>query len=417
MAQSSPADAFELENGLTVILRPSSSSLVTVSVQYNVGPANEKEGQSGFAHLFEHLLLGDTDHIPVDRRRRAFAEVAAGTDAFTDADLTTYYSVGASGALETLLWFHSDQMGFARAALTAPALDREKSVVLNELRQRSAAPLDRASRAATRLLFPPPHPYSGQVSGSEADIQSATPRDMLSFYEAFYVPNNASIAIVGGFDPDEARDLVRKYFGGIPPRRVDRIHIPRPRPLTANRVEELPTDDKSPSLALAWRGPGDVTSNEAAAFTVLAEYFGDTRSSRLTEVLVDAKLAVSAKCNYWFARHGSTFDCRVRGREGVALGEIERVFETELHTVLERDIPRERLERAKLLAEASLVRRIEGVRARAHRLNWYYAHTGSPDGSRRLVARVRALTAKRLRDALAPWLSSGRAVVRVRSRP
>lgn len=414
MVVPSPSDVFELENGLTVILRPSSSSLVTVSVQYGVGPADEKEGQSGFAHLFEHLLIGDTDHIPVALRRRAYAEVAASTDAFTDADDTTYYSVAASGALETLLWFHSDQMGFARAALTAEALDREKSVVLNELRQRSEDPLERASRVASRLVFPPPHPYAGHIGGSEADIRSATTRDMLAFYEAFYVPNNASLAIVGGFDPREARALVRKYFGTIPPRPVTRTRVSPLPPLTASMSEELSTDSAGPILALAWRGPRDATSIESAAFVVLAEYLGDARSSRLTESLVDTGLAASAKCYYWFARLGSTFDCRIAGRPGTPLSEIESAFEAELRSLLAPGISAAHFQRAKARAEASLMGELEGVRSRAHKLNWYYAYTGSPDGYRDLIPRIRGLAVGKFRAALSPWLLKGRAVVRLR---
>src|SRR6187455_1805225 len=204
-------EKYTLPNGLDVILSEDKRlPMVAVNLWYHVGPANEVRGLTGFAHLFEHMMFQSSKHVPPDTHFK-FLESAGASDinGTTDFDRTNYFETLPSNQLELALWLESDRMGYLLDKVDQAALSNQQDVVRNERRQSvENEPYGLAEEALTQTLFPAGHPYYGNVIGSHEDIQAARLDDVKKFFRQYYAPNNASLAIVGDFDPALAKSLV-----------------------------------------------------------------------------------------------------------------------------------------------------------------------------------------------------------------
>ncbi len=207
-----------LENGLTVIVQPDHSlPLVAINLWYHVGSKNERPGRTGFAHLFEHMLFQGSENVDTNGHFAHVQRAGGVANGSTWYDRTNYYETLPSEHLELGLWLESDRMGFFLPALTQEKLDTQKSVVINERRQRvDNAPYGRGSERLNELLYPTDHPYSWPVIGYTDDIEASTLKQVEDFFSVYYTPNNAVLTLVGDVEPNAALDLVGKYFADIP---------------------------------------------------------------------------------------------------------------------------------------------------------------------------------------------------------
>ena len=189
--------------------------MVAVNLWYHVGPANEATGRTGFAHLFEHMMFQSSQHVPEDSHFKLLESAGASDiNGTTDFDRTNYFETVPANQLELALWLESDRMGYLLEKVTQASLANQQDVVRNERRQSvENQPYGLADEAAVQMLFPKDHPYYGNVIGSHEDIQAVKLEDVHSFFRQYYAPNNASLAIVGDFDPAQTKALVTKYFG------------------------------------------------------------------------------------------------------------------------------------------------------------------------------------------------------------
>src|ERR1700737_4000293 len=216
-------EKYTLPNGLVVILSEDHRlPLVSTNIWYHVGPANELPGRTGFAHLFEHMMFEGSKHVPGNSHIR-FLEAAGASDlnGTTDFYRTNFFETIPSNQLELALWLESDRMGYLPDKLDQASLTNQQDVVRNERRQSiENSPYGIVEEAVFHNLFPKGHPYYADVMGSHADIQAAKIEDVRNFFKLYYAPNNASLAIVGDFDPAKANRLVEKYSprGGAAPR-------------------------------------------------------------------------------------------------------------------------------------------------------------------------------------------------------
>src|SRR6266853_961650 len=211
-------EKYTLPNGLVVILSEDHRlPLVSTNIWYHVGPANELPGRTGFAHLFEHMMFEGSKHIPGNGHIR-FLEAAGASDlnGTTDFDRTNYFETLPSNQLELALWLESDRMGYLPDQLNQANLSRQQDVVRNERRERlENSPYGVVEEGLFHQIFPKEHPYYGRIIGSHSDIQAAKLEDVRNFFKLYYAPNNASLAIVGDFDPAQAKQYVEKYFGPL----------------------------------------------------------------------------------------------------------------------------------------------------------------------------------------------------------
>ena len=275
-----------LSNGLDVIVhRDHSIPMVAVNVWYHVGAKNEEPGKTGFAHLFEHVMFEGSKNHNKDYFE-PLQKIGANINGSTTSDRTNYWETLPSNYMDLALWLESDRMGFLLEALDQERFDLQRDVVKNERRQSyENRPYGLASLKLQELLFPAPHPYNWPVIGSQKDLDAASLNDVKDFFRRYYHPSNASLAIAGNVNPDEAFRSAEKYFGDIKPgESVPTLHQ-MASPITGTTSVTLHDSVQLPRLYLAWPTPPDFTK-EQAAFDVLSVILADGRSSRLEKKLV-----------------------------------------------------------------------------------------------------------------------------------
>src|SRR5499426_489532 len=211
-------DTFVLENGLPVILHVDRSSpLVAVDVWYHVGSKDEVPGRTGFAHLFEHLMFMGSKNAPYPSFDAIMESWGGHNNGTTSNDRTNYYEIGPRNLLETFLWLEADRLATLAEVITEEELEKQRKVVQNERRQSyENRPYGRTELRIPEIMYPAEHPYHWPTIGSQEDLEAASVADVRHFFERFYRPSNASLAIAGDFDPAEARALVDRYFGWQP---------------------------------------------------------------------------------------------------------------------------------------------------------------------------------------------------------
>jgi zinc protease len=200
-----------------VLSRDASAPVVAVNLWYNVGSRNERPGRTGFAHLFEHMMFQGSANVP-EMAHFALIEQAGGSlNGSTWLDRTNYFETLPAHYLELGLWLESDRMGWLLPAMTQEKLDNQRDVVKNERRWRvDNQPYGDWDERLQAMMYPPDHPYHHSVIGSMEDLDAASLEDVEQFFRTYYAPNNAVLSLVGDFEPARARELVERYFGGIP---------------------------------------------------------------------------------------------------------------------------------------------------------------------------------------------------------
>jgi len=417
-AGSLPTIEFEkitLDNGLEVILSQDDSlPLVAVNLWYHVGPANESEGRTGFAHLFEHMMFQGSKHIPADQHFPLLeAAGATGVNSTTGYDRTNYYETVPSNQLELALWLESDRMGYLLELIDQSALSNQQDVVRNERRLRvENEPYGMADEELFQTIFPAGHPYYGNVIGSHQDIQAAQLEDVRDFFQEYYAPNNASLAIVGDFDRDRTVALVEEYFGTLwrgPDVPAAAAETP---PITEERRREVPSRVELPSVYMGWLtaplyAPGDAEAD------VAAQILGGGRSSRLYKALVyDQQIAQNVQVFQQSMSLGSVFQVRATARPGYTAADLEQAIDSVLALFLQAPPTPEEMQRAVNAFETGVVGQLEGLGGVANRLNTYNHYLGDPDYLAEDIDRYRVVTPEDVqafaRERLQP---SARAVI------
>ena len=204
-----------LPNGLRVILSEDHSTpIVHVSVWYHVGSKNEREGRTGFAHLFEHMMFKGSKNVEPDSHTSIVANVGGRSNAYTTEDITVFWQTLPAQHLPLALWLEADRMATLR--VEDVAFVREREVVKEERRLRyENQPFGRLSEIIYDNAFVT-HPYKHSTIGSMADLEAASIEDVRDFHDAYYVPENATVTIVGDFESAEAMQLVTQYLGRVP---------------------------------------------------------------------------------------------------------------------------------------------------------------------------------------------------------
>jgi zinc protease len=411
-------EKYTLPNGLVVILSEDHRlPLVSTNIWYHVGPANELPGRTGFAHLFEHMMFEGSRHVPNNSHIR-YLEAAGASDlnGTTDFDRTNYFETLPSNQLELALWLESDRMGYLPDKLDQASLTNQQDVVRNERRQSiENNPYGIVEEGVYHLLFPKVHPYHADVMGSHADIQAAKLEDVRNFFKLYYAPNNASLAIVGDFDPAQAKQLVEKYFGplkrGAP---VPKITAVTP-PITAERRTVIHDQVELPRVYMAWLTssifkPGDADADLAS------EILGGGKSSRLYKKLVyEKQIALDVSASQQSLILGSVFEIVVTARPGHTAEEMEKAVDAELATFRKDGPSAVELERARNGTETGMIQGLErlgGFGGVADRLNEYNHYLGDPGYFPEDVQRYQSATTESIRGfALAQLKPTARVVV------
>lgn len=415
-------EKYTLPNGLQVLLHVDRKlPMVQVNQWFHVGSKNEQPGRTGFAHLFEHLMFQGS--VNASGEYFQYVEKAGGSDVngSTWYDRTNYVCSVPSANLEYLLWVESDRLATLMEAMTKEKLDNQREVVKNERRQNyENAPYGMATILITENLFPKGHPYSWDTIGSAADLNAATMEDVKAFFKTYYTPNNLSLCIAGDFDPAQAKVLVEKYFGPIPPG----PNLERPRrwvpQLSGQKIVETTDRVALERTYFAWPTPAYFDADNAE-LDLITRILTDGLSARLNQALVyDRQLCTEVNADQWPMELASMFMIDATARPGVPLEKVEEVITREIARLAHDGPTEEELSRAKVKRETmmvSMLERVGGFDSKADLINQYNTYLGDPDKFDEDVARFRKVTADDIRRAAARWLDTpNRLLVRIHAR-
>lgn len=347
-----PAATFEklrLDNGLDVILYSDKTlPLVAVNVWYHVGPVNEPKGRSGFAHLFEHLMFEGSRHVGNRFDRLLETAGATNVNGTTSWDRTNYFETAPREYLELLLWIESDRMGFMHDRITQERLDVQRDVVKNERRQSyENAPYGPSSLALLDALFPEGHPYHGAIIGSMRDLDAATLNDVRDFYDTYYRPSNATLAIGGDFDPAQAHAWIRRYFGTLPSGPQPRPPAPpaTSAPQPCHLIVKEPVD--IPKVAFGWVA-APAYSYEHAVLEVATVILAGGKATRLYQSLVvNQHLAISVDADVDPNALGTIVAVDALAASRISAERLEGALQQEIEGLANRPPTEAELRRAK----------------------------------------------------------------------
>jgi zinc protease len=414
-----PFTKHTLPNGLDVLIHEDHAvPIVAVNIWYHVGSKNETPGRTGFAHLFEHLMFEGSEHF--DRGYfHPLQEAGASLNGSTNADRTNYWEVVPTNALDLALWMESDRMGYLLPALTDAKFDNQRDVVLNERRQNyENRPYGLAGMAIVAALYPPHHPYHWLTIGAADDIQAAHIDDVRAFFQRYYHPRNASLALAGDIDPARGLELAAHYFDEIPGgEKPERVTVP---PAVAPREDvRLVLEDRVelPRLYLAWHSPALFADGDAE-LDLIAEVLSSGKTSRLYRALVyEQRIATEVAASQNSREAGSFFQIVATAAPGRTLAEVERAIAKEMNGLIDRGPTRDELERCLAQAEAHFLFRLQtvgGFGGKSDQLNAYNTFLGDPAYFTRDLERYRAATPAALKDAAAAHLKpNGRVMLSV----
>ena len=418
-AQPAPADdgpkikSFTLENGLRVMLVPDFRSPVVVHmVWYDVGAVDEPAGQSGIAHMLEHMMFKGTDDVPPGEFSKRVAKLGGQDNAFTSQDYTAYYQKIARNNLAKVVELEADRM--ANLNISDAHFQPERDVILEERSTRvDNKPISLFFEKFNKHHFPE-HPYGDPVIGWRDEIKNYTLENAVDWYNTHYRPENAIAVFAGALAEEEAKWLARHAYGNI-----KNGDINNKRENTSSRADITPTplfdapkrfthtdprtqlplfvrSYRAPSLQAGIAGGDPATLKEAAALTVLADVLGGGLTSRLYKTLVmEKKLADSARASYRpVQRYEASFSVVAQPHDGVEVKKIEQAVDGVLEKFLRDGITPDALKRAKMQAKSGDVFARDDLFEAAYRLGRWLTVGGTAAQYQNWLSSIEAVTAQ-----------------------
>ena len=283
-----------LANGLQVVLlEDHSTPIVHAEIWYHVGSKNERPGRTGFAHLFEHMMFKGSKNVEPEGHPSWISSVGGQSNAYTTEDATVFWQTFPAQYLPLVLWLEADRMASLR--IEEKVFRTEREVVKEERRMRvENQPYGRLNEIIYDQAFTI-HPYKHPTIGSMHDLEAASVDDVRDFFRTYYVPENATLVLVGDFDTKEAAGLVSQYLGRVPKasRPVPR-DIPKEPPQTRERRVQLEESWPLPAVVVAHHITFD-GHPDSYPLHIASKVLSDGQSSRIYKSLVyDKQIALAA---------------------------------------------------------------------------------------------------------------------------
>lgn len=316
-------EKFVLNNGLRVLISENHTSpVVSYAVYYNVGSRNEVPGRTGFAHLFEHMMFQGSENVGRNEHHLWIGRAGGNDNGSTSNDRTNYFATVPANQLAVALWAEADRMRSLK--ITAENFENQRATVKEEKKQgQDNQPYAEGRNRLLELLFES-FPYRHTVIGSTEDLDAAQLPDVQQFFNTYYAPNNAVLAIVGDIRPAEARKLVERYFSTIPSQMPPPQVIVNEPPRTAEKKVTLV--DKYANIPAVFAGYNTVPRGHAdnCALILLDNILFNGDSSRLVRRLVKEKeLAVTINGGQQDMRGAGYFSLTMMVNPGKVVGDLQ----------------------------------------------------------------------------------------------
>jgi predicted Zn-dependent peptidase len=398
-----PIDTFRLDNGLLVTLSEDHTApIVAVNLWYHVGSANERTGRTGFAHLFEHMLFQGSANVAANEHFELVQRAGGTLNGSTWLDRTNYFETLPSNQLALALWLEADRMGALLPAMTQQKLDTQRDVVKNERRWSvDNQPYGTWWERLPALAYPPTHPFHHSLIGSMEDLTAASLEDVEHFFAMYYTPDNAVLSIAGDFDPAEARELVRRYFGPVPRggRKPPLPDMSLPDRFGGWLRATVPDEVMVPRLFLAFRSPV-FGSDEYYVASVASAILGVGKGSRLQRVLVRERELASEATAFTFdlSKGADLLVLDITGRPEVSGDALEGAVADLLHGMRTKGVSADEVQRAVALVETAFVTAMQSAGERADKLSMFATYFGDPSLINDQVDRYRTVTPEQVTE-------------------
>ena len=373
----------ELDNGLRVLVRElHTSPLVSVWCWYRVGSKDEPPGLTGVSHWVEHMNFKGTAEIPRDEVKGIIDRYGGFWNGYTWIDQTTYVETATTDALDQMLFIESQRMG---SCLYDPAdCDSERHVIISELQGNENDPDQLLDTEVTATAFKA-HPYRHPTIGWLSDLETMTRDDLYGYYRRYYIPNNASLVIVGDVDTDDALRRAERAFGAVPAGVAPTRIATREPDQTGERRVTIRRAGTTAYLKVAFHAPAVRDLDFAAMLVLDASLTGakglnlwasfraapPQRRARLYRRLVDGGLASAVGGTFVATAAPFLFVVSVTAAVGQALSTVETALLEELDQVGETGTTHDELERAKSQLRARMVFENDSVTNVAHQLGFF----------------------------------------------
>jgi zinc protease len=406
-----PIEQFTLANGLRVVLSPDRSiPVVSIAVYYDVGSRNEKEGRTGFAHLFEHMMFQGSENVPKAAHFQYIFNAGGTMNGTTSTERTNYFETLPSNYMPLAFWLESDRMRSLK--VTQENLDNQRNAVQEEKRLRyDNQPYVNAFLLMNELIFTNPANAHSTI-GSMEDLDAATIDDVREFFRIYYAPNNAVMSVVGDFDTTEAREMIDKYFSNIPAQ-------PLPPTVDVSESDHVAVSHETyndplapaPAFVLGWKIPARRTKDFYAlslAGTLLFE--GD--SSRLYQKLVKGdESVVSIEGGIDERRGPSAFYIFALPKPGEEVTQIREQIFDEIKRVATEGPSSEEMEKLRNSLCNDAVRGRQSTMYRAQRLAEFALYDSDPELFDSELDHYLLITANDIKSAVARYVDVEKRVV------
>lgn len=399
-------EEYRLENGLRVVLnRDESVPVVAVAVYYDVGSRNEREGRTGFAHLFEHMMFQGSANVPKAGHFQYIMKAGGTMNGTTSSERTNYYETMPASQLPLALWLESDRM--RSLAVTQENLDNQREAVKEEKRLRyDNQPYGQIFDIITSMIY---RNFANAHStiGSREDLDDATVEDVQEFFRVYYAPNNAVLTLSGSFDPAMAKELIEKYFGDIPAQ-------PAPPSIDVSEPAEVADDYREwhdphaplPAFLMGWKIPQRNT-HEFKALYLAGKLLYDGDSSRLYQKLVKGDESVVQLFGFTDERRGpSSIYIGAIPKPEEDLSKIRTVIMTEIENIAAHGPTADEMQKLHNQLLNDSVRLRQSSMARAQQIAEYALYDGDPNLINRELEELLAIRPDEIRKAVSEYLNT-----------
>ena len=345
----------QLANGMKVLLVESPKApVVTVQIWYKVGSRNEVMGRAGLSHMLEHMMFKGTPKYPKGSFSRLIKKNGGNDNAFTSQDFTAYFENLAAGKVELALELEADRL--RGLLLDDKEFQLEREVVKEERRLRSEDdPQSYLAEALFAQAFQM-HPYHWPIIGWFPDLNAMTRADLKRHYDTYYVPNNATLIVVGDIKAAKLLPVIKRFFEAIPKRPLPpQQAVAEPEQKGERRIV-VKRDAQLPSVMVGYRAP-NFSSDDAYALTLLESILSHGKSSRLYRSLIyEQKLALAVGAEYSLLQTDpELLYCFAMVAPGQTTEQVERALYAEIQKLQQEPPSDQELQRAKNQVEAAYI--------------------------------------------------------------
>jgi zinc protease len=401
-------ESHTLDNGLQVVLaQDTSRPVVNVQVWYRVGSKDERKGRTGFAHLFEHMMFRGSANVGPEEHMRYVREAGGAINAFTNFDRTVYWQTIPSNHLDRILWLEADRM--ASLVVNEENFKKEREVVKEERRLRiENPPYGMLAEWVLDATFQA-YPYKYLPIGSMEDLNAATAADVKEFFDTYYVPDNATLVVVGDIDTKVALDLARKHFGRIPrSKNVPRVKAVEPPQKEVRALNKSDQKAPLPAVASAFKLPS-LGHADTYALQVAFDILSTGESSRMYRKLVyEEQSAVAAQAQLLLLEGPSIGFLFGIANQGKDVKDVAKSIRAVVDGLAAAPPSAEELDKVKNTIVSRLVVGRQTMQEKADDLASAASLMGDPERYNTELTKYQAVTAADVQRVIKEYLAEGR---------